>query len=364
VKVLITGGPVHAHIDAVKIITNKFKGGLMADLADRFCLEDCKVTYLSSPEAKAPFHPHRMTLIKHCGIHDYIDKVKELAPKMDAVILGAAVANLIPLNAIRGKFPSHNYKVGDVIPIDFTIAPRVIDEVKKVAPKTHLFGFKLLSEVTHEELISAAYGVLLESKATAVFANDAKDLLTKYAVTKERGEHVMSNREIVDFVITCVKDQYYKTEVWGRTTDYLSEQSTFHKLAETYKEEFKATPEGYVFGTIAVRYETESLAFLTTGRGKRELEDLVPVYAVKHDLREVCTGGAKATLNAPLLHWLFKKNKSVKAIVHFHRQLPELPTLPYAIAGTVRDSQRDILSSFNIQDHGCFLLLDKNGNRI
>jgi hypothetical protein len=31
-RILITGGPVHAYLDAVKIITNKFKGGLMAEL--------------------------------------------------------------------------------------------------------------------------------------------------------------------------------------------------------------------------------------------------------------------------------------------------------------------------------------------
>ena len=31
-KILITGGPVHAKLDAVKIITNTFKGGLMAEL--------------------------------------------------------------------------------------------------------------------------------------------------------------------------------------------------------------------------------------------------------------------------------------------------------------------------------------------
>jgi phosphopantothenoylcysteine synthetase/decarboxylase len=31
-KILITGGPVHAYLDPVKIITNKFKGGLMAEL--------------------------------------------------------------------------------------------------------------------------------------------------------------------------------------------------------------------------------------------------------------------------------------------------------------------------------------------
>ncbi|TSC83278.1 MAG: hypothetical protein G01um101419_108 [Parcubacteria group bacterium Gr01-1014_19] len=33
-RVLITGGPVHCYLDAVKIITNRFKGGLMAELAE------------------------------------------------------------------------------------------------------------------------------------------------------------------------------------------------------------------------------------------------------------------------------------------------------------------------------------------
>lgn len=32
-KILITGGPVHANLDAVKIITNRFRGGRMVDLA-------------------------------------------------------------------------------------------------------------------------------------------------------------------------------------------------------------------------------------------------------------------------------------------------------------------------------------------
>src|SRR3990167_2937312 len=98
-----------------------------------------------------------MQVLEHKGFEDYCAKVLALAPTMDGVILGAAVANLIPAKPYVGKFPSHDYKPGDMIPIDFTIAPRVIDEVKRVAPQTHLFGYKLLSGVSHEELIRAAY---------------------------------------------------------------------------------------------------------------------------------------------------------------------------------------------------------------
>jgi len=60
-NVLITGGPVHAYLDDVKIITNRFKGGLMADLAEKMIdiglhEGDLKyyVTYLSGKDVKKP----------------------------------------------------------------------------------------------------------------------------------------------------------------------------------------------------------------------------------------------------------------------------------------------------------------------
>lgn len=356
-KILITGGPVHANLDAVKIITNKFKGGLMCDLADRMLSKQgVSVTYLMAKGAKVPMC---CDIAYHDGFHDYYKKVCEMAPNYDVVILGAAVANLIPLHPLTGKFPSHNYKPGDVIPIEFTIAPRVIDEVKRFAPKAHLFGFKLLSGVPHEELVTAAYGVLLESKATAVFANDAKDLLTKYAVTKERGVHKMGLDGMVDFIHKAASATYYKTVICEdhESSDDTYVNQTFQKLVENFRNDFKPTPEGYVFGTIAIKNPDGS--FLTTGRGKHELEDKVMVYNVNHiDHTVEVHGGKKASLNAPLLDWIFKTNPKVHAIVHTHTIDNTFPTKPYETPGTVADSQRDVKCSFNIENHGCFMLFD------
>ena len=56
-KILITGGSVDANLDAVKIITNTFRGGLMADLSDSMKAKDgprSSVTYLTSKGAKLP----------------------------------------------------------------------------------------------------------------------------------------------------------------------------------------------------------------------------------------------------------------------------------------------------------------------
>ena len=362
-KILVTGGPVHAYLDSVKIITNRFKGGLMAELADNLS-GLAEVTYLSPAKLGSILPENQfenINLIEHVGFEDYMRIVLELAPQVDAVILGAAVANLIPANPFKGKFPSHNYKPGDIIPIDFTIAPRVIDKIKKVAPKTHLFGFKLLDHVPHPELISAAYDIVLNSGATAVFANDAAILNQVYAVTKERGAHPLLRYELVHWIWLMLNDEYYKTEL--SESLFISPESHFRiqGIIEKFADRFTTVENGMIFGTVAVRYGN---GFLTTGRGKRELNHIVHVVNVAHDNRIVIIAGPrKASLNTPLLAKIFE-NHSVEHIVHYHEQEKGLPSFPYAPPGTVRDTNRSNLTSFNILEHGCMLLFDKDGQRL
>lgn len=362
-KILVTGGPVHAHLDAVKVITNRFKGGLMCQLSEALSHYDMHITYVCAPAVGAltPKPNDRITVVTHKGFEDYRRKVVELAPSMDGVVLGAAVANLIPANPWRGKFPSHDYKPGDVIPIDFTIAPRVIDEVKRVAPKTHLFGYKLLDHVAYGELIKAAYGIVLEAKATAVFANDTADLQQKFAVTKERGVHPLGQNELAPWIREMLDDVYYSSAHAGddnRSSDAVDKVKI---LIERYRDKFLITETGLIFGTVAVRNDG---GFVTTGRGKRELDSIAHVTCVDHDLQKVYVGGTgKASLNAPLLARMFE-NQNVDYIVHYHEQVHGLPTYGYAPPGTVRDVSRPNLTSFNIREHGCMLLFDKQGRQI
>lgn len=372
-KILVTGGPVHGKIDAVKIVTNIFRGGWMASLATSLS-EHADIIYLCTKDSKQPVshaslmggmnaYPGQpdLKIVHHDGIYDYLEKVKEIAPTCDGVVLGAAVANLIPLETIKGKFPSHNYKPGDVIPINFTIAPRIIDEVKKVAPYTKLFGFKLLSGVTQDELVRAAYGVLLESKSTLVFANQTGNLENVFTITKERGVIPTPRQDLSEIILTAIRDEYYKSVSLNDdprpATDGAYELMN-RLLAGSFRDSFVHTPEGYVFGTIALprRRGDGRIEFLTTGRGKNETEDLAYVAEVNHRERTVYTyGSRKATLNAPLLENLFRKFPRSEAIVHFHRIAPNYPILPYAPSGTVRDSLREVPGPrFNIDGHGMY----------
>ena len=45
-KILITGGPVHGKLDDVKMITNRFKGGLIAKLADELAETEHRIPIL------------------------------------------------------------------------------------------------------------------------------------------------------------------------------------------------------------------------------------------------------------------------------------------------------------------------------
>ena len=370
-KILITGGPVHAYLDDVKLITNRFKGRLMCKLIDSlFCVgnpKELQVTYLTSKTAEQPANTSwgsALNIVHHDGFDDYHAKVIDLSKVHDTVVLGAAVANLIPKNRIHGKFPSHNYEVGDTIPIEFTIAPRVIEDVKKVNPNAKLFGFKLLSNATHDELVRAAYDTCLHSRATAVFANDTRDLSQKYAVTKERSVIPMAGDDLASFIWRASLDRYYTTEVLDSTftAQDAPAYATARALIARYKSDFTATPEGFIFGSVAVRDNWGS--FVTTGRGKKELESFSWVQAVNHRARTIRTIGGKASLNAPLMDRLFRNNTRVKAIVHRHNQVPGLPEERYAFPGTESDSARPNVASFNILHHGSFLLLDKDLNTI
>lgn len=362
-KILVTGGPVHAYLDDVKIITNRFRGGLMKQLAESLLTFDTHVTYLCAPTVgtQTPHKHERMQIVTHKGFDDYYRKVAELVPSMNGVVLGAAVANLVPVKRWQGKFPSHNYNPGDVIPIDFTIAPRVIDEVKKVAPTTHLFGYKLLSGVSHEELIQAAYDIVLEARATAVFANDANNLQQKYAVTKERGVHPMRLEDLAPWIWEMLNDSYYATAFDNSSGAPDDVVGKVRALIERNSNRFLVTEAGLIFGTVAVRHNT---GFVTTGRGKRELDSIAYVTKVDHEKKKVyASDNAKASLNAPLLSRMFD-NSAVDAIVHYHEQVPNLPTYRYAPPGSVRDTERPNKTSFNISEHGCMLLFDKYGRQL
>ena len=350
--VLISVGPIPGQLDSVKFITNRFKGGLMFRLASELSRNN-DVTIIKWKHTVMPRYEINAKIINVDDVYDYFNKVTE--KEYDAFILGAAVANLIPQTPFEGKFPSHNYKVGDVIPINFIIAPRAIDEIKKKYPRSLLIGYKLF-DGTEEELIQAGWHTLTDSKANAVFCNHPSWAKDKKITLLPDGTIIeMTFDEHCQFINRMIHLDWYRTVLINTATEIPAVllMSLQTKLDNVIKLARKTIiKHDYDFGTVAMRYEK---GFITTTRGKRMGINgrFTYVEHVDHE-KKIIYSNEKATLNAPQLDLLFKAHPNNDLIVHGHFDT-YAEEFPYKFPGTTEENITEL--AFNIKGHGCYFLL-------
>lgn len=209
-----------------------------------------------------------------------------------------------------------------------------------------------------EDIIDSIYESLLKHHFQFVILEVETKL---YVLTKERSIFKIEKEET--FLKTCEQDQYYQTileqEDKNNMTDF-EDIALYRAYIEKYKERMKKRIYGkqYIFGSVAVKTKQ---GFITTLRGKKDLEEYTVVRSVDHKQHVVYAITKKATLNAPLLDYLFQ-NTNAKVIVHINHEYDiSLPYESYAFPGTQKDSIRMSKTSFNIQYHGLFYLFDQEG---
>ena len=368
--VLVTAGPVYGPLDANKLVSNRVRG-LWAEQFAKYLLQRRHQVTLLVADIWTPtilnIGDVRPEIVRHRGFQDYHQKCLELAPKMDAAIMAAAVVNWIPAEPFPGKMPTKGYEAGNIIQVPFVLAPHVIDEMKVANPKLTLIGCKMLVNAEYENLIEAAYGVLLTARCNAVIANDmGKGLRTKYVVNQDRTVEVYDN----DFdgmyanLLAHIEDVHYRTVPSAETEGASqTEKDLFNRVVEKYRNRFRPRTSSSVFGSVLVP-TTSRTGFIVSPREKGSefnAENAVNVRGVNSLEHKVYTlGGAKATLNAALLTAVARTYRPT-AVLHLHEQIPNVPEVPYAPPGTVRDNDRKIPGPvFNIRGHGFIACLDSN----
>ena len=210
----------------------------------------------------------------------------------------------------------------------------------------------------NDNVINEIYKNLLKNKWNFVIL-DVNGVLK--VITKEKSIFKIDDEK--DFINSFKNDIYYKTIISNQNFIInKTDLNIYKEYIEKYKDIMQKNIYGdkYIFGSVAVRTEK---GFITTIRGKEDLNDYTIVYDVDHINHTLKVVNKKASLNAPLLDYLFK-NQKVKIIVHFHEYDDRLPYYEYAFPGTVADSIRNNKSSFNIKHHGVIYLFDQNGNLI
>ena len=200
------------------------------------------------------------------------------------------------------------------------------------------------------------YNELLNKKEQFLFVS-CKGI--KYVLTKEKS--IIPINDTKTYLNSIKNDIYYKSIVKNYEINIDKKDLELYK---NYIQKFnkqlteKKYNDKYYFGCVAVKTNN---GFITTIRGKRDLNEYTLVLNVDHDNHIINVFNKKATLNAPLLDYIFK-NRKVKAIVHLHEFDNKLPFYDYAFPGTLNDSVRNNTTSFNIMYHGVIYLFDKNGN--
>lgn len=355
-KVVISCGPIPAQLDSVKFITNRFRGGLAFKTAKSLFNKGYNITVIKWTHTDIPNDFKASEIISVNDVVEYYDWFKDNANNYDAFIMAAAVANLMPSNPYEGKFPSHNYSVGEKFNIEFEIAPRAIDIIKQVNPRCCLIGYKLFDAKTDEELIEIARHTLNDSKANIIFANTpATAKNRKIAVMADNTSIGVNFEEHIEYIIRAIEAEYFKTTVKSLDSMELS-SGDIAKIynAKRIVEYFEQTFNG--FGSVAIRIP--DIGIVTTSRGHTH----GPVYINKIDFesRQILADG-KATLNSPLLWKMLENNPDKDYVVHRHFNDPRaekniyLDRVAYKFAGTNEELQaakaceyRDFL----IEGHG------------
>jgi len=218
---------------------------------------------------------------------------------------------------------------------------------------------KYYTPIINNEIIEKMYNLLLKNKYHFIIFDENGKLKI---LTKEKSIFKIDNEK--QFIKNFNENIYYKTTTINKRVKVNKNDLNIYKeYIKKYKIIItkKKYANKYIFGSIAVKTTN---GFITTIRGKENLNDYTIVENVDHINHTVNVINKKATLNAPLLDYLFK-NKKVKVIVHINHEFDnKLPYYEYAFPGTKKDSIRNNNTSFNIKYHGVIYLFDKNGNLI
>lgn len=314
-KIAISAGPIPARLDTVKFITNKFKGGLALKTAGYLASQadfevDLVMWGAAAKDARVPEGIRRLVTVS--DVLEYYDWFVANAKNYDAFVMAAAVANLTPVHPYEKKFPSHLYRPGEEFDIKFMIAPRAIDAVKQLNPRACLVGYKLYDEPDDNKLADIARHTLADAKANIIFANHpATAKNKKIAVTADGSAIPMDFQQHLEFMARAIRQTYFITEVEPLSEAEKADPDIREAMAavKMYGQTFSK------YGTVAVPVANHGKMFATTSRGHKS--GPVIVRDVDGAAGYVKASG-KATLNAPALYALLKKNGFGGTVVHRH----------------------------------------------
>ena len=215
-NILITSGGTSEKIDRVRSITNHSTGQLGKVIAETFLNKGDRVTLVTTSRAVHPLLHPNLTTVEIENVAELHEKLEQLVHTHDVLIHAMAVSDYTPvymtgfdevsassdLTELLNKSNSES-KISsqdDVQVLFLKKTPKIISLVKQWNPDIRLIGFKLLVNVTKEELLKTARASLIKNQAEIIVANDLTEISNQehsaYLVGKDTVTQAQSKEEI------------------------------------------------------------------------------------------------------------------------------------------------------------------------
>jgi len=164
-KIIITAGGTIEKIDDVRYITNRSSGKMGVALAEECYLRGADVLLLRAKNSVEPRYLIKEKIFKTA--EELFSLIKENIKNTDFFYQVAAVSDYKVDKSFKGKISSEKS-------FDLKLVPqiKIVDQIKKISPKTFLIAFKAEYNLSEKLLIEKALEKLKETQADVIIAND------------------------------------------------------------------------------------------------------------------------------------------------------------------------------------------------
>lgn len=224
-KLLITSGGTSEAIDQVRAITNHASGNLGKIIAEQALRIGHEVTLVTTKQAVKPEPQKNLTIIEITNVESLQSTLEPLVKTHHVLIHSMAVSDYTPVymtgleevqatEDITSLLDKKNAESKISSKDDYQVlflkkTPKVISYVKQWNPTIQLIGFKLLVDVSKEELFAVARQSIERNGADYILANDLTDIKGNqhiaYLVDKTSEVQAQTKEEIAQLILETLE---------------------------------------------------------------------------------------------------------------------------------------------------------------
>jgi phosphopantothenoylcysteine decarboxylase / phosphopantothenate---cysteine ligase len=165
-RVLVTCGATWTPIDDVRVISNVSSGEMGHLIAQAFRRNRAIVTMIEGPVTH-PLLDKKIKIIKYRYFDELARVLKaELQKKYDIIIHAAAVSDFKVTVPFKRKISSDK-----ALTLNLTATPKLIKDIKRLAPESFLVGFKLESNLNPRNILKTAKSLFTRAGCDMVVVN-------------------------------------------------------------------------------------------------------------------------------------------------------------------------------------------------